>query len=64
MDWIDDALRKQERDEEAWLSTRPICDYCSEPIRDDEYYEINHLDICPDCIDEYLEKECLRRISD
>lgn len=44
----------------AELQKLPKCDYCGEPIVEEDCYEINDMLICPDCLD----KEHKRRTED
>ena len=41
---------KREAEERAWLERRPQCDYCGEPITDDECFNINGDLICEECM--------------
>jgi hypothetical protein len=56
-----------EKEQEAWLSTRPVCCYCDEPIQEDELMDINGKLYHTDCAieefsrqtDSYIEGEWL-----
>lgn len=39
---------------DEWLSNRPVCDHCGNPIQESYMYEIDNEQLCPDCIDWYL----------
>lgn len=41
---------------EKWLSERPVCCYCDEPIQDDFCYEVNGELICEDCLEVHFRK--------
>lgn len=49
---------EHDADQERWLSTRPRCSECDEPIQDETAYYINGEWICEEC----LEREYKRRI--
>lgn len=52
----DDPIRDfnhHDASQRAWLSTRPICDCCGEPIQDEYYYELPKIGKwCEGCLDE------------
>lgn len=54
-DYSEEEVRR-DRAYEKWLKTRPICDYCENPIEDEEAYTIDGKTICEGCIEEYLEE--------
>ena len=35
----------------------PVCSYCSMPVPEDYYYEINDEVICAECLDKHFRKE-------
>lgn len=45
-----DAYKQHEAERESWLSKRPICECCGEPIQDDYLYEINGDILCEECM--------------
>lgn len=56
----DDPIRDfnaWEAEQESWLSRRPVCADCDEPIQDDHYFDINGEVICPNCMDANYRKE-------
>jgi formylmethanofuran dehydrogenase subunit E len=50
MDAYDLWLRKEAEDE-RWLSSRPVCDRCGEPIQEDGYYDIDGEKWCRACVE-------------
>lgn len=50
-DPIRDAMR-HDAECERWLSNRPRCCECGEPIVDDVYYDFHDRYICPQCLEE------------
>ena len=36
-----DLFEQHEWEKEKWLKTLPCCDYCGEPIQDDDLFDIN-----------------------
>lgn len=46
-----------------WLASRPICDYCDEPIEEDYAYEFDDQLICETCLLEYMRDNHLKRIG-
>ena len=57
MDWVTMDLNRHEREVEAWLRSRPVCDSCGEPIQDEYMYEINGDKLCEECWNEYVKDE-------
>ena len=57
MHYSDDPIRDAEltqADQETWLESRPVCDYCDNYVVDDYYFEPEPgLVICDDCIRKY-----------
>ena len=54
----DSAVRDMKH--ERWLSTRPVCDDCGEPIQDPDFYQVFGFKICPGCIErghQYIEED-------
>jgi formylmethanofuran dehydrogenase subunit E len=52
---IYDRHCEYEAEEERWLSKRPKCDCCGNPITDDTFYDINGEYLCEECMnDRYL----------
>lgn len=47
----------REAQEERWLKSLPVCDYCHEPIQDDYLYNINGELICEDCLNRFFKKD-------
>lgn len=57
--WTDDPIADFNRhcdEQEEWLESRPMCEYCEEPIQDDYYYEIGGECICEHCLNGYFRK--------
>jgi formylmethanofuran dehydrogenase subunit E len=54
-----DAFRRHDAETEEWLSKRPICEYCDEPIQDEFLYDIDGTLYCEECM-----KELFRRDSE
>lgn len=44
-------------EQEAWLQSLPVCDYCNEEVQDDFYYEINDEVVCEKCLVECFRKD-------
>lgn len=42
---------------DAFLMSRPVCDWCNQHIQEDHYYRIDGEIVCPDCLDTYFRKE-------
>lgn len=54
--YSDDPVRdfeRMDRDQSAYLRSLPVCEYCGEPIADDELYEIDGAEIHCDCLFDY-----------
>lgn len=50
----DDPLRdadNYDRDNQAWLDSRPKCWACGEPIQDDQLYQFDEKLICEYCME-------------
>lgn len=45
----------QERERSIWLDSRPVCDWCREPIQDDYLYHVGGDMLCQSCFDDYVE---------
>lgn len=46
-----------EREQEAWLESRPICCRCGEHIQEEPvYHPITGAEMCPECLEEYEEE--------
>lgn len=54
-----DAFEQHEAEQEAWLSKRPICVICGEPIQDDYLYDVGGELHCEECM-----KETFRRSTE
>ena len=57
----DDPVRDFERhdaEQQRKLDRLPKCEYCGEPIQDEECYEINGALVHSDCATDYLDKNC------
>lgn len=52
-----DDFNRLDREEAAWLESRPKCDICGEPIQDDHFYQINGDKVCPSCLEDHFRKE-------
>lgn len=49
----DDPLRDADRyiaECDRWVSKRPVCSECDNPITTDELFEFNDELICPECL--------------
>jgi recombinational DNA repair protein (RecF pathway) len=55
-DPVKDALRR-DREEQAWLDRLPRCAHCHQPIQDENYFEIEEVNVCSDCLYEYCEEQ-------
>lgn len=51
-----DAYARHEAEENAWLASRPICDACGEPIRDEYLYDVNGYIFCEECMENEFKK--------
>ena len=40
----------------AWLRKRPVCCWCSQPIQDEHYWDINGFAYCEDCAESQFRK--------
>jgi formylmethanofuran dehydrogenase subunit E len=47
-----DAFRRHDAEQEEWLSKRPVCEYCGEPIQDDYLYKIGGELYCEECMND------------
>lgn len=50
----DDPYRdfdRWEAEQEKWLQSRPVCEYCGEHIQDEHYYYIDKI-VCEECLNE------------
>lgn len=45
-----------------WLSKRPVCDYCGEPIQEDSAIYLNNEWICDSCADDF--RRCIEDETD
>lgn len=52
-----DDFNRLDREESAWLESRPKCDICGNPIQDDHFYLINGDNVCPGCLEDQFRKE-------
>jgi formylmethanofuran dehydrogenase subunit E len=46
----------------GWLSSRPLCDDCGEPIEEDFAYEIDGRTLCEECFMDYMREHYRKRI--
>ncbi len=53
----EDDFKLRDAKEARWLKSRPVCDYCHEPIQDEYLYDINGEFICEYCLDQFFRKE-------
>ena len=51
-DWVTIDLERHEREQEAWLRSRPVCAWCGEPIQEEMCYDIAGELVCENCIDD------------
>ena len=42
--------KRHEAQQEAWLSRRPVCNYCEQHIQEDYLFDIEGELICKDCL--------------
>lgn len=64
MTWAEQDLMKREREQEAWLRSRPECACCCEPIQDDVYFEPEPGEImCQECFEQYVRDNFLHEIE-
>ena len=62
--WAEQDYLKHEQEQERWLSARPVCDFCAEPIQEDVYYEPEPgTCYCSECFGEYIRDNFLRDIE-
>lgn len=67
MHYSDDPVRDAElhmEEQQAWLDSRPKCEYCGEPIQDDEAYEIEGVLVCENCVMDFVRDNCKTLISE
>ena len=50
-----DDFNRLDREESAWLESRPKCSECGEPIQSEKCYIIHGVVYCPDCIESFEE---------
>lgn len=55
IDVIGYELMRREAEEESWLKTRPVCDWCGEPIQEESaiYFDTQHKWLCDACADDF-----------
>lgn len=54
--YSDDPLMDFERwdaERTEWLSERPLCSYCDEPIQEDSAFRINDMLFCEECMEQF-----------
>ena len=54
MAWTDDPVADWDRhclEQEKQMEKLPTCANCGEKIMEDYYYEIEGVQVCPDCMD-------------
>ena len=51
-----DQFLKHDREEAKWLDSLPKCDYCGEPIQDDDLFDIDDVLYHMDCAKEEFMK--------
>jgi hypothetical protein len=59
--YSDDPVRdfaRHDAEQEAWVDSLPKCEWCGEPIQDEEYYEIEGAYVHLDCLTDYCDKHC------
>lgn len=49
-----DLFIKHDRRQQQWLDSRPVCDYCDNPIQDDFAYQINGDILCEGCLNDHF----------
>lgn len=54
---LERAINKILAEENEWLSTRPVCAKCGEPITEDELYDIAGTIYCEECMNFLFRKE-------
>lgn len=52
-----DDFHRLDRERAEFEAKLPKCDICGQPIQDDQYYQINGDNICPECLDNHFRKE-------
>lgn len=63
--WAEQDFERHEQEQEKWLSSRPVCDLCGEPIQDDIYFEPEPGDIlCEDCFRQYARDNYMKIIPE
>lgn len=62
--WAEQDLERREREQEEWLRSRPVCEFCGDPIQEEVYYEPEPgMKYCPDCFSEYVRDNFLHEIE-
>lgn len=51
-----DQWEARERALEAELKMLPVCSHCQEHIQADQYYDIDGVILCPDCLADHYTK--------
>lgn len=49
-----DLFERHEREQQEALDLLPVCDWCGEPIQDEQFYRLDGENICKHCMDEQL----------
>ena len=63
MTWAEQDFIKHEREQEAWLNSRPVCDVCGEPIQDDVFYKPETEIMCESCFHDYVREYIMHNID-
>ena len=59
-----DLFEMHDAEQEAWLRTLPVCEYCDEPIQDEYLYEIDGEYVCEECLREYMNEHYRKSVEE
>ena len=55
-DPVRDAMHR-DLELQQWRDRLPHCAHCHQPIQDEDYYEIEGVNICSDCLTDYCDEQ-------
>lgn len=65
MGTLNEDIARHEREEKEFEDKCPICEECGEHITwSDEYYDFDGTIICPECLQNYLDKNYRREVTE
>lgn len=51
-----DMFHRRDRQQAEAEKELPLCDHCTEYIHNENYYDIDGMILCPECLDNYYKK--------